>query len=681
MVDIFQQLKDRTGQLRDTLTILIQEKKFPTWPQWKKLPSLLSKKEKILFSLFLALFIASLTFFTGRLYVANTSEIPAQGGSFTEGVVGYPRYINPLYADAYDTDRDLTQLVYSGLLAYDGAGALAPDLAQDFSIKEGGKVIEFNLKEGVLWHDGKPFSADDVLFTVETVQDPKYKSPIRTNWIGVRAEKITNTRVRFELKEPYAPFLERLTLKILPAHIWKSVAPENFALSMYNLEPVGTGPYKVSGISQERTGAIREIQLRGFKEYYGKKPFIQSLRFRFFPDEKELIAAANQGLLDAFSVHSAQEIQRIKTEGLKTYSFSLPRYFAIFFNLQSLNEQDIVRSRDMRQALAESVDKEALIGSVLKSHTAFVSSPALPNLFGFTEPKAPQAKNIERAERILLSKGYAKENGMWYPPAKKSADGIKSTLVQGNKSADVKKLQECLAKDAEIYPSGKISGTFDAATKEAVIQFQEKYASDILVPQGLTKGTGKVAGATRDKLNALCFTSHEKLPLSVTIATVNQAPLRDIASAIAGQWKSFGIQAEVQLYSPSDLEHDIIKPRNFQMLLFGEILGKVPDLFPFWHSSQKRDPGLNLSGYENKKADALLEAARKELDEETRNQKLEEFQNVLLQDIPAIFLYDTHYVYFARDDIRGIQEQIIADPSQRLAGIAEWYMRTGRVWK
>ncbi|MBI2573895.1 MAG: peptidoglycan-binding protein [Candidatus Wildermuthbacteria bacterium] len=677
----FQQAKDWIKQLQRQYGELKEGKRFPTFAQWKKFPSVLSKKERILFSLFLALSVASFTFLLGRLYIASTREIPVQGGSFTEGIVGFPRYINPLYADAYDADRDLVQLVYSGLLTYDNAGKLVPDLAKDFTVEEGGKVIEFNLREEAVWHDGKPFTADDVIFTVETVQNPKYKSPIRTNWIGVRAEKITNDRVRFELKEPYAPFLERLTLKILPSHIWKSVAPENFALSMYNLEPVGTGPYRVSGISQERTGAIKEIRLRGFKEYYGKKPYIQSIAFRFFPDEKELIAAANQGLLDVFSIHSVQDIQRVKTDGLNVYSFSLPRYFAIFFNLNSLNDQDIVKSRDMRQALADSIDKEALTSAILKNHGRIVSSPALPGIFKLAEPALLQTKNTERAERILLSKGYKKENGMWFPPAKKSGDGIQSTLVQGNKSADVKKLQECLAKDAELYPSGKISGTFDAATKEAVIRFQEKYADDILAPQGLNKGTGKVAGATREKLNMLCFTSRENLPLSVSIATVNQPPLLDIAEAIAGQWKDFGIQAEVQAYSPSDLEHDVIKPRNFQMLLFGEILGKIPDLFPFWHSSQKRDPGLNLSGYENKKADALLESARKELDEEARNKKLEEFQNVLLQDIPAIFLYDTHYVYIAADDIRGITEQIIADPSQRFSGIADWYIRTGRVWK
>lgn len=676
------QLNDWIEGLRQTYRTLKDGKKFPTFAQWKKLPAILSKREKILFSVFLALFVVSLTFLLGRLYVANTVEVPVRGGSFREGIVGFPRYINPLYADAYDTDRDLAQLIYSGLLSYDSSGSLVPDLAKDFTVEEGGKVIEFNLKEGVVWHDGKPFTADDVVFTVETIQDPKYKSPIRTNWIGVKVEKVTNGRVRFELKESYAPFLERLTLKILPSHIWKSITPENFALSVYNLEPVGTGPYRVSSISQERTGAIREIQLRGFKEYYGNKPYIPSITFRFFPEEKDMVAAANQGLLDALAPHSAQNLARVRQDGLNAHSFSIPRYFAIFFNLASLNDQDIVRSRDMRQMLTESIDKEALTGALFQNHARVVSSPVLPDMFGLEEPSLPQAKNIERAEQILRSKGYAKENGMWFPPSKaRGENGIRSTLVQGNKSGDVKKLQECLAKDPELYPSGKISGTFDTATKEAVIKFQETHASDILAPQGLTKGTGKVAGATRDKLNALCFTEHEKLPLSVSIATADQQPLRSIAEAVAQQWKNFGINAEVQVYAPSDLEHDIIKPRNYQMLLFGEILGRIPDPFPFWHSSQKRDPGLNLSGYENKKADALLESARKEMDKETRNKKLEEFQNVLLQDIPAVFLHDTHYMYLVSDSIRGIAEQTIADPSQRFSGISDWYIRTGRKWK
>jgi len=117
------------------------------------------------------------------------------------------------------------------------------------------------------------------------------------------------------------------------------------------------------------------------------------------------------------------------------------------------------------------------------------------------------------------------------------------------------------------------------------------------------------------------------------------------------------------------------------MLLFGEVLGQTPDPFPFWHSSQKRDPGLNLAMYENKKCDKLLEEARGSLDEKIRKEKLEEFQGLLIEDVPAVFLYNPDYLYLVSKEIKGLNTKMIVDPSKRFSGIEDWYIKTKRVWK
>ena len=130
-----------------------------------------------------------------------------------------------------------------------------------------------------------------------------------------------------------------------------------------------------------------------------------------------------------------------------------------------------------------------------------------------------------------------------------------------------------------------------------------------------------------------------------------------------------------------ELERDVIKPRNYQTLLFGEIIGKIPDPFPFWHSSQKKDPGLNLSSYESKEADQLLGSIRKELDEKSRAAKYEELQALLLKDAPALFLYDMPYTYETAQEVKGIKEHMIGDPSWRYAGMKNWYIKTKRVLK
>ena len=138
---------------------------------------------------------------------------------------------------------------------------------------------------------------------------------------------------------------------------------------------------------------------------------------------------------------------------------------------------------------------------------------------------------------------------------------------------------------------------------------------------------------------------------------------------------------EIKTFEISQLQQDYIKPRAYDILLFGEVLGSIPDPFSFWHSSQKRDPGLNLSDYENKDADKLLEEARQSLDPETRRQKYEKFQDILIGDAPAVFLYNPNYLYPITKDIKGINIKFITDPSKRFSDIENWYIKTKRAWK
>ena len=143
-----------------------------------------------------------------------------------------------------------------------------------------------------------------------------------------------------------------------------------------------------------------------------------------------------------------------------------------------------------------------------------------------------------------------------------------------------------------------------------------------------------------------------------------------------------GIGITITTYPISQLTQEFIKPRNYEMLLFGEVLGKIPDPFPFWHSSQIKDPGLNLTKYENKKADGLLETARVSLDEATRAQKYRDFQDILIADAPAVFLYRPDYVYFVDKKIGGgVGTEMIVDPSERFANIENWYAKQKRSWR
>ena len=361
----------------------------------------------------------------------------------------------------------------------------------------------------------------------------------------------------------------------------------------------------------------------------------------------------------------------------------MPRYFAVFLNSQ---KSKIFQEDEVRQALNYGTNRQDIVDKVLFSQGEIASSPILSDIFGFEEPENIYEFNPEKAKEILEKAGFLDNDGDGFREKtvkKASIFQFKSDLKKGSQGTEVKKLQECLSKDPEIYPGGNVTGIFGEETQKAVIKFQEKYKKEILEPSGLTEGTGSVGKATRQKLNELCGESPEEiLPLQFSLAAINQPEMTEVANILKENWQTIlGAKVTLEFYDKSELETEIIKPRNYDGLLFGEVLNLTPDPFSFWHSSQKKDPGLNLSIYENKTADKLLEEARQSLDVEIRKQKLEEFQNVLLKDVPVVFLYSPDYLYPISKEIKGINVKIIADPSKRFSNIENWYIETKRIWK
>ncbi len=311
-----------------------------------------------------------------------------------------------------------------------------------------------------------------------------------------------------------------------------------------------------------------------------------------------------------------------------------------------------------------------------------ISSPILPEVFGFSEPKKLYSFNQQLAKNLLQEAGFIEnEQGFRQKALKKTlAFQFKSDLREGSTGKEVETLQQCLAKDPEIYPEARITGEFGSQTKKAVILFQEKYSQDILQPFGLKEGTGLVSKATRDKLNQICFAPPaESLPLKFSLTTVNQPFLIQTANLLKEQWEKLGVEVEIKTFDAASSElKDAIKTRNYESLLFGEILGAISDPFPFWHSTQKKDPGLNLAIYQNKSADNLLEDIRQSTDSAERKQKLEQFQDILNEDAPAVFLYNLDYIYFVAKETKGVNSGFITEPSGRFTDVENWYERTSR---
>jgi len=642
------------------------------------LPQVLTKKERVFFFLCLGVFIVSSFLIALNFYLAVSEEQPAFGGIYREGMVGQPRFLNPIYAAASDIDRDITELLFAGLMKYDLQGNIVKDLAESYDVKDDGKLYEFTLRDAV-WEDGTPITADDVVFTVRSIQDPATQSPLRGSWLGVEVEKISDKKVSFRLQKPYAGFLELVTLKIAPLHIWRETPPENISLSEKNLKPISSGPYLLKTLKEEKSGRITLIELKRNPNYFGQKPFLEKIIFYFFPSEAELVAAAQSEAIDGFAPQIAKQYL---IPSLRTARLIFPRYFALFFNEE---KSEILKQKEIREALSLATDRERIAKNIFEGEAAIATSPVIPEIFGLKEPSSKPSFNPELAKELLEKAEFQlnPETGIREKKfIQQPSFQFKSDLQIGSKGKEVEELQRCLAKDAEVYPEGTASGFFGEQTKAAVIRFQEKYAKEILVPAGIKRGNGKVGQATRAQLNALCFPkTEERIPLSLTLITTSESPLSKIAELIKEQWKLIGAQLEIRQVPSAELVRDFIKTRNYQILLFGQVLGAIPDPYPFWHSSQRKDPGLNLTSFGSKEADARLQIARESQEEEKRKQALGEFQDILLKETPAIFLLRPYYIYLISPKIKGFQEHFIADPSKRFVGIENWYIKTRRVFK
>jgi peptide/nickel transport system substrate-binding protein len=169
--------------------------------------------------------------------------------------------------------------------------------------------------------------------------------------------------------------------------------------------------------------------------------------------------------------------------------------------------------------------------------------------------------------------------------------------------------------------------------------------------------------------------------LEFSIATADSAEFKQIAEIIKKEWESIGAKVNIKVFEFGDLSQNIIKTRKYDALLFGEYIGKDLDLYAFWHSSQRNSPGLNVAQYVNSKVDKILEDARVIFDNKSRSALYNEFEKIIKEDIPAVFIYSPEYMYILPDKIKGIEFNTINNPSDRLYNSESWYTETDKVWK
>lgn len=301
----------------------------------------------------------------------NSDLIATEGGIFTEGVVGRPMHLNPVLVTGNPVDRDIVQLVFSGLTKFNPhTGLIEDDIATSEKSKDN-LSYTFTIVPDARWHDGVPVTADDVIFTYQTViQDEEFPNEfLKQVFADVTVKLIDEKTVEFQLEEPYSFFLANVTLGLIPKHQLEFIPVSNIALSEFNQSPIGTGPYKF--VSWSTTNETNEITLVKNEEFYGNSAKIQTMIIRSFQDQQSLLLAENT--LTGFRYTGDKNPGDVfgETSRFEVFPYFLPQYSALFLHTGS----DMLSNRKVRFALLLATDKEEIAAAV--GDAVIVDTPIL----------------------------------------------------------------------------------------------------------------------------------------------------------------------------------------------------------------------------------------------------------------------------------------------------------------
>lgn len=613
--------------LNRKLVYSLSTKKIPNSEQLRYLGKFLSPKERRIV-IICALFLVLNVLFLGIVFFKkHIVSIPLSGGSYTEGLVGSPKYINPLYASNRDVDIDISSLIFSSLFKYNEKGVLVGDLAESWTKSEDGKEYSIVLKKNVVWHNGEQLSADDVVFTVQAIKNPKFRSPLKSSFSGFDVEKVDDHTVKFKLSQAYAPFLNLLTFGVLPRSIWGAVTPESATLAEFNLKPIGSGPYKFKSLIKNKNGEVKEYILEVNEAYYGAKPFVSTVSFKFYFDSNSAIKALNDNSVDGISYLPFNDRKNLFAKSSLVFNYlHQPQLEAVFFNKKN---NELLAEKNIRLALDQAINRQAIIDEVFQGQAREAVGPILEDSPAFNSEIKKTEYSPASAEKLLSEEGFIK-------------------IVVSN--------------DDLNNPARELEGI-------PVSDFISK-ASDKEVDAA---GTWLVKKGTKKNPVNTFFV------ISLTYPDTTDSSL--IAGKIQEAWQAIGVKTSLNPLPSSQISSQVALEKNFEALLFGENLGADPDVYAFWHSSQI-DGGLNIASYSNEKADKLLEDARLEVDEKSRLEKYRNFQELVKNDEGAIFLFSPNYLYLQVKKLHGFNGTTIIEPSNRFSSITNWYLRVNRkfVW-
>jgi peptide/nickel transport system substrate-binding protein len=555
--------------------------------------------------------LATLLFYVALTF--TTDFVPARGGTYIEGMVGQPLAINPLLCRFNDVDRDLCSLVFDGLMRLDSHGLPQPDLAaRPVELAPDGLTYTVTLRSDVRWQDGQPFTADDVLFTINLLKSPSFPdleglADLAELWRTVEVSRVTPYKLTFTLKEPFAPFPDYLTLGIVPAHVLRPIPPADLLSTDFNLSPIGTGPFKVEDVGVSG-GQIDHVLLAANPYYFGSQPYLGKIEFKFFADDSAVFNAYRAGQVQGIARVSFADLSRLRQyPRLNVFSAPVAGYALIFFNLAN-PDAPFFQDKQVRQALFYALDRQQIVDQALGGNGIVVHGPILPETWAYNSA-LPAVQPDQGKARALLDQAGWTIGGIYTRTAPVVLGGISQTMQV-----------------------------------------------ELPAPTEVRSKNGR--------------------PLAFTLLTSNDSAHLAIANLAAEQWSTIGISVTVKPVPM--LRTNYLEQRSYEAALIDLMLAGDPDPYPFWHETQT-SVGQNYSGYKDRDMSEILEQARRTNDRNVRQQLYQRFQQMFMEEVPAILLHQPIYTFAVDERVRGAQIGPLEYPWDRFRTVADWYVVRRRV--
>lgn len=336
---------------------------------------------------------------------------PVAGGLYSEGLVGTFTNASPLYASGA-ADVAISRLVFSGLFKYGTDNNLKGDLAETYNLDDTQKRYTVHLKKGITWHDGKPFTADDVVFTYQTIQTVAAQSALSSSWQDIKVSKQDAYTVIFDLPNSLSSFPHALTNGIVPKHLLADIPAEQLRSAEFNTKPIGTGPFvwrfvEVSGSASSATTDRRQrITLAAFDDYWQGRPKLDGFNLLMFSDETRLIEAFKQNQINAISGLESLPDELKTDNSVQELLTPLTSAVMAFFN----NSKPILDNVNIRKALVSGVDTRQ-IARLTPYTTKKVDQPFLRGQVGYTSGLAQLPYDPELANKLLDEEGWIRGAG------------------------------------------------------------------------------------------------------------------------------------------------------------------------------------------------------------------------------------------------------------------------------